>query len=370
VLAGMALVVASCGGQQFPQSGRAPTGATDPATARELRARLLASVRRTSAMKTARLALSMKLVGFGNETMAVTGDGAIDFTGAEASLSLHGDDNGEPISVDVRVVGGTVYTRNGGKWLSTPVGATNVDMPDPTSYLAYLQGISSDVHDEGHETLRGVDTTRYRANVEFDRALAHPTNPTERMAFAQARRMLGGMQMPTTVWIDGDGRLRKMEFALDLATALRKGGLPVPGDPRMSIALELYDFGVPIHVVAPKGAVDQTALSRVRAVQADLRNALTAEKTYFVDNERYTNDAATLKQIEPSLDWGGRLKVVVGDTGVMPGAVVCLSERVPGGPSFSLADVASGMHAGTFYGHAACPSTIDEAGAPLLGPAW
>src|SRR5437870_9107816 len=40
-----------------------------------------------------------------------------------------------------------------------------------------------------------------------------------------------------------------------------------------------------------------------RAAQSNVRNALTAEKTNFSDNQTYTVDANALKAIEPSLDY-------------------------------------------------------------------
>ena len=43
-----------------------------------------------------------------------------------------------------------------------------------------------------------------------------------------------------------------------------------------------------------------------RASQSNLRNALTAEKTYYVDNEAYTdNTSSNLTNIEPSLTYAG-----------------------------------------------------------------
>jgi hypothetical protein len=74
-VAALTLVGASCGGQQFPQSERRPAKAPDPAAARALQARLLSSVHRTSTLRTARVALSMKLLGTTAETMSVTGSG-------------------------------------------------------------------------------------------------------------------------------------------------------------------------------------------------------------------------------------------------------------------------------------------------------
>jgi type IV pilus assembly protein PilA len=43
-----------------------------------------------------------------------------------------------------------------------------------------------------------------------------------------------------------------------------------------------------------------------RAAQSNLRNALTAEKTYYVDNQAYTdNTSSNLTNIEPSLTYAG-----------------------------------------------------------------
>src|SRR5207302_9784478 len=43
--------------------------------------------------------------------------------------------------------------------------------------------------------------------------------------------------------------------------------------------------------------------SQDRAAQSNLRNALTAEKTYYTDNQSYTNVQTTLSGIEPSLQF-------------------------------------------------------------------
>src|SRR5215207_5787726 len=40
-----------------------------------------------------------------------------------------------------------------------------------------------------------------------------------------------------------------------------------------------------------------------RVAQSNLRNALTAEKTYYVDNQAYTADTSVLAGIEPPLTW-------------------------------------------------------------------
>src|SRR5215218_8861181 len=54
-----------------------------------------------------------------------------------------------------------------------------------------------------------------------------------------------------------------------------------------------------------------------RAAQSNLRNALTAEKTFYTDNQSYSNDTTTagLKGIEPSLDWTALAPVLGNVTG-------------------------------------------------------
>jgi prepilin-type N-terminal cleavage/methylation domain-containing protein len=113
--------------------------------------------------------------------------------------------------------------------------------------------------------------------------------------------------------------------------------------------------------------------ARDRATQADLRNGLTAEKTVFTDNQTYSNDTSTagMKGVETALDWGGKLTVVVGDA-VNTGdkGVVCLTEASKSGKTFSIGDVASGPNAGTYFGKAACPGTIDAPSVAGLGTGW
>jgi type IV pilus assembly protein PilA len=103
-----------------------------------------------------------------------------------------------------------------------------------------------------------------------------------------------------------------------------------------------------------------------RAAQSDLRNALTAEKTVYTDNQSYTAVTATMSGIEPSLNWngataGGRTATTV--TADAAGNVVCVTETSKSGTVFSLADVASGAGvAGTYYNKGACQITTPFAG--------
>ena len=85
-----------------------------------------------------------------------------------------------------------------------------------------------------------------------------------------------------------------------------------------------------------------------RAAQSNLRNALTAEKVFYVDNEVYTNVVADLQAIEPSLDWAG----MTVNIDALNDQYVCLEIVSSSGETLYLKDIASGAGvAGTFYGN-------------------
>jgi type IV pilus assembly protein PilA len=108
------------------------------------------------------------------------------------------------------------------------------------------------------------------------------------------------------------------------------------------------------------------------AAKSDLRNGLTAAKTLYTDKQSYLDtDAATtqadLAGIEPSLKWGTAPSVAES----ADGQTVCLSETSKSGTVFSVADVATGAGAGTYYSKGACSTvaaTVSGGGA--WGASW
>jgi len=96
-----------------------------------------------------------------------------------------------------------------------------------------------------------------------------------------------------------------------------------------------------------------------RAAQSDLRNGLTSEKTVYTDSQLYSATVATMKGIEPSLNWetttpaatdpANSVEVTVSTSG----QELCLAARSASGTTFYLVDVATAggsLTAGTFYG--------------------
>ena len=113
-------------------------------------------------------------------------------------------------------------------------------------------------------------------------------------------------------------------------------------------------------------AIPQFLGARSRAQDAgaksDIRNALTAEKTSYVDTQKYTATTATLAAIEPGLKWNvaGGPNVTVGDVVAGDGNVVCITDTSKSGTVFSLADIAvsgTSITAGTYYLKGACSTS-------------
>ncbi len=104
-----------------------------------------------------------------------------------------------------------------------------------------------------------------------------------------------------------------------------------------------------------------------RAAQSDLRNALTAEKVFYVDNEVYSDNAANeLAAIEPSIDWAA----VTVTLNPLDDQDVCLELASASGTVFALQDVASGANGGvpgTFYGTGTCAAGVFQ---PTADAGW
>ncbi len=111
-----------------------------------------------------------------------------------------------------------------------------------------------------------------------------------------------------------------------------------------------------------------------RAAQSDLRNALTAAKVFYVDNEDYdaTDDGTTndLEDIEPSLSLDSTITnadaTVVGYTG--SGQTIVMAKQSASGTWFCIADDAA-AGGGTTFGSGAAQGDVDTV-ADCAGASW
>ena len=248
-----ALAVAGCGGGS--------TLSFDPA----------ASAATTSDTGSAKVAFDTTVNG-GGTNLHVTGDGAVDFRDRVASMTFDVGDllrgSGVPASADeqwtILTNGLVVYMRaptlarqlpGAKEWLKLDVEqlakSRNVNVGqfrqltqnDPTQMLDYLKAVSGKIDEVGHEDVRGVATTHYRAKVDLDKVADQaPANVREtfRTSIQALERGLGTHELPVDVWVDSKNLVRRFSQHLTVAS----GG-------KVDFTVDFFDFGTPVSVQTP-----------------------------------------------------------------------------------------------------------------------
>ena len=226
----------------------------------------------SAATQAAGTARGLLTVAHGGRTVIATGVG--DFGSGDASADIGLGDRTSPAgTVLVRRTTAGVYVRlpAGLSPLSTDkpwlrIGAadlarlTQLALGDigaqitgaPLDALAYLRAVSGELVDEGPDLTRGEPTTRYRTTID-------PRKIVDQLPQAlqlPAGTGVGEQSLPASLWIDAQGRLRKLEVSADPSGTSSAGGPPTtasPGAPddRATVTLELFDFGVAVQVEAP-----------------------------------------------------------------------------------------------------------------------
>lgn len=225
-------------------------------------AQLVADAATKSTASTSRLAITVDVSQPGSAPLQITGSGQFDYAKhagvlTESIPSVSGNPGG---TVEIREIGQTVYVKvpnppdPSKPWLKTDAstfGAQNggTQASDPSQFLSYLRGASNGITDEGTETVRGAETRKLKANLDLRKAAAK-LPPEQRQAVEQAIQQLGTSTIPTVVWIDDQGRLRKMSFSLDISNAGQATGSSSQ-TAHLSLTLELFDYGVPVNVTPP-----------------------------------------------------------------------------------------------------------------------
>jgi hypothetical protein len=154
-------------------------------------------------------------------------------------LADHGHDQpGEP--TEMIFDGGRAHVRTAGRWTSLP--PDDPDGPrgpnDPLWPLDALFGARDDVAEVGPETVRGVATIRCRLTVDLARAdAALPAGVSVPAGPYRALR-----RMPAEVWLDADGRARRVAVSTEPAAAA--------GEQTWAIT-ELWDFGIAVDITLP-----------------------------------------------------------------------------------------------------------------------
>lgn len=202
------------------------------------------------------------------EPVVVTGDGEIDFAARKANLAI----TAAGVTVPVVVDGATIYEHvpqlaeaaGGKEWfkldfdtIGEVAGIENLGTlaqsqnTDPSTFLQYLRGASGEVNEIGKERVGGADTTWYSLSVDVEKAAADA--PAEQRATVrQIVESFGIRTIPTEVWIDREGRARRVKQVFDYTKAAGNAEIPASALPKsVTMTLEFSDFGTPVTVSVP-----------------------------------------------------------------------------------------------------------------------
>ena len=135
--------------------------------------------------------------------------------------------------------GGFFYLRGGpferiapGKWLRVKNTSKNFNLGqnDPAQMLEYLRA-TSNVEEQGSDTVRGVATTRYTAKIQIDKVAKRVSADAAR-ALRQLSESLGAKEIPMDVWVGDDNLVRR----------IRMDWHP-PNGGSFVVTMDLFDFG-------------------------------------------------------------------------------------------------------------------------------
>jgi hypothetical protein len=90
------------------------------------------------------------------------------------------------------------------------------ELNDPRSVVDLVRGAIA-AESYGGAAVRGVSTFRYEAVVNVERAVAE-TPPERRPAMQEFARLLGSPAFYVDLWVDGEGRLRRVQIPRDHTT--------------------------------------------------------------------------------------------------------------------------------------------------------
>jgi hypothetical protein len=139
--------------------------------------------------------------------------------------------------------------------------ATVLVRPGLGSAVAFLRGATKALR-YGGEEVRGVSTYRFSFLVDLAAAAA-ASPPDQRAELDAAAAAIGPIQWPADVWIDAQGRVRRLQMAENphLRTTTTKPNLLITEDGNYLALtnLEFFDFGTATAVQVPAASLSTRA---------------------------------------------------------------------------------------------------------------
>jgi hypothetical protein len=239
-LAALALVGGACGGGDK---------SSDLAT-KDPKAAMKAAATRTAEAKTVRLALTATSA---TKVKVLSGSGSYDFTNERGRFTLKTTLGS---GADMLITPTDVYIKVPKKAKPTDpswIKLTEADITaaseggsgqfiqsirkqvDPRTTLTALGTSVPDLTKIGEATIRGTKTTHLRGKVDLsDKAIAAaPASQQEGLRAAQ--KVFGADGYPVDVWLDSDGRVRRVQYEVTSGEGAAKS--------TTTVKLDLYDFG-------------------------------------------------------------------------------------------------------------------------------
>ena len=233
-------------------------------------AELAASAARTSHAKSARMAMTMRMtVPPNGESVVAHASGVVGFQSRDGNLTMNMTIPGAGV-IRMRevMVWPVIYMHSplfaaglhGKQWMKLDMAKiershgvdlnalTSTNSSDPTQMLQTLENESDSLQNLGVATVRGVQTVHYHAVIDLGKAARNaPAAMRAAVQRSDARlvAMLGTHRMPIDVWIGRDHLVRRLAYHMALPIASTGETMA------MDVRLDMFDFGVPVHVTAP-----------------------------------------------------------------------------------------------------------------------
>jgi hypothetical protein len=258
----------ACGQARATHTSTPP--ASTRATAPNPGVELAASATRTSQAKSARIAMRMRMtVPPNGAPLTADATGVVGFRDRSVDLALRMAIPGAgTFRMREIMVWPVIYMRSpllsaalhGKRWMKLDMAKlersngvdlnalTSTGSNDPTEMLQTLENESDSLQNLGGATVRGVPTVHYHAVIDLDKAARHaPAALRAAVQKSDARlvAMLGTHRMPMDVWIGQDHLVRRLAYHMALPVASTGETMA------MDVRLDMFDFGVPVHVTAP-----------------------------------------------------------------------------------------------------------------------
>lgn len=134
---------------------------------------------------------------------------------------------------------------------------------DPTQGLGMVRG-AENVVAVGTEQVRGAEATHYHLDVNLQKAVDQQPTPEARAAMQQLVNLYTVPTRPVDVWLDSDGRVRRLQQTLDFSVVrfppAIAGQVQRLGSPTLTV--EYYGFGqsVDTQLPSPDQVADLSAL--------------------------------------------------------------------------------------------------------------